>query len=40
LNLEGANDADVLAAARAVSTLIEFLVDPEVEATVPIGLPQ
>lgn len=40
LNLEGANDADVLAAARAVSALIEFLVDPEVEATVPIGLPQ
>jgi hypothetical protein len=40
LNLEGAADDDVLAAARAVSALIEFLVDPEVEATVPIGLPQ
>ncbi len=35
LNLEGASDADVVAVARAVDTLIEFLVDPEVEATVP-----
>ena len=35
LNLEGASDADVVAVARAVDTLIEFLVDPEVVATVP-----
>ncbi|HEY1099681.1 MAG TPA: hypothetical protein VGF99_12180, partial [Myxococcota bacterium] len=39
LNLEGASDADVLAAADAVSRLLEFLVDPEITATVPVGLP-
>ncbi len=37
LNLDGASDADVLFAADAVARLLEFLVDPEIDATVPVG---